>query len=207
MVTDNGWLVMAPSHCTDLSQEDQSLLLQLARQAIVAELSRASPEALLIDAGKLALRRGVFVTLTKAGSLRGCIGTLESDQPLHESVPDCARGAAFRDPRFPSVSEIELEGLRVEISVLTNPQPIRHSGRDDLLRQLRPGTDGLLIEQDNYRATFLPQVWEQLSRGEEFLSQLMKKAGLPGDYWSEQLRCSRYQCIKFSEAETDQPPA
>ena len=153
----------------------------------------------------MGMRRGVFVTLTRSGALRGCIGTLEGDQPLVHSVPECARGAAFRDPRFPPLADTELGEICVEISVLTEPEPLSVKSREDLLGQLRPGVDGLLIEEARQRATFLPQVWEQLAEPEDFLSHLLKKAGLPANHWSGRLRCSRYQCIKFTEA--DQPPA
>lgn len=196
---------MAHSHCTEFSADDRRLLLQLARQAIANEFGGAGKEEPLTSIPALSLQRGVFVTLTRAGNLRGCIGTLESDKTLMHSVPDCARGAAFRDPRFPALGQVELEELCVEISVLTEPEALATASREGLLEILRPGVDGLLIEEDLQRATFLPQVWEQLAEPDEFLSHLMRKAGLPGDYWSERLRCSRYQCIKFTEA--DQPPA
>lgn len=198
---------MAPSACTEISLPQQSLLLGLARQAIATELGDDKTPQESCDDDFLQARRGVFVTLTRAGKLRGCIGTLASDEPLYRSIPDCARGAAFRDPRFPPLTRPELSELCVEVSILTEPQPIAAASRDKLLAGLRPGIDGLLIEEDIHRSTFLPQVWEQLPAPEEFLSHLLIKAGLPGDYWSEQLRCSRYQCIKFSEAGLDQPPA
>ncbi len=196
---------MAHSHSTELSGGDRLALLQLARDAIARELGAAQGDETLEPGDALSLRRGVFVTLKRAGALRGCIGTLESDRALRHSVPDCALGAAFRDPRFPALEYHELAHVRVEISVLTEPQPLQAASRESLLAQLRPGVDGLLIEEQRRRATFLPQVWEQLAEPGDFLGQLLKKAGLPPDYWSEGLRCSRYQCIKFAEA--DQPPA
>ena len=190
---------MAHSPFSDLSTGDRLVLLQLARQAIATELGAGEPQVPGDSCQTLDLRRGVFVTLTLGGALRGCIGTLESDQPLMHSVPECARGAAFRDPRFPPLGQSELDDLQVEISVLTEPEPLAVTSREELLEVLRPAVDGLLVEEDIRRATFLPQVWEQLSEPEEFLSHLLRKAGLPGDHWSGRLRCSRYQCIKFSE--------
>lgn len=196
---------MAHLPFTELSPSDHRILLRLARCTIAAELGVESPPETEAQTRALALRRGVFVTLTQGGALRGCIGTLESDKILQHSVADCARGAAFRDPRFPPLGKADLEAVCVEISVLTAPEPLAVTSRQDLLDVLRPGVDGLLIEDKQNRSTFLPQVWEQLQEPEEFLSHLLLKAGLAADHWSARLRCSRYQCIKFSEA--DQPAA
>lgn len=207
MANDNGWWAMAPSACTEIPLPQQALLLRLARHAIAAQLGDDVAVPAETDSELLQARRGVFVTLTMAGKLRGCIGTLANDVPLIESIPDCARGAAFRDPRFAPVTPAELSDLCVEISILTEPQPLVVLGRDQLLAELRPGIDGLILKEDTRRSTFLPQVWEQLPQPEAFVSHLLRKAGLPADYWSERLRCSRYQCIKFSEADLSQPPA
>jgi AmmeMemoRadiSam system protein A len=190
---------MVRSLSTELTQDERQALLKLARQAIAVELGADEHSSPGEQPRALAQRRGVFVTLTRAGALRGCIGTLESDQPMVDSVPDCARGAAFRDPRFAPLVRTELEQVCVEISVLTEPEPLAVASRKELLEALRPGIDGLLIEEDLQRATFLPQVWEQLAGPDQFLAHLFAKAGLPGNYWSGRLRCSRYQCIKFSE--------
>jgi uncharacterized protein len=196
---------MALSPSTEFSAGDRQALLRLARQAIALELGLDEEQQPKVSGQTLALKRGVFVTLTHGGALRGCIGTLEGDRALQHSVPDCARGAAFRDPRFAPLEAAELNQVRVEISVLTEPQLLAIGSREELLELLRPAIDGLLIEDESRRATFLPQVWEQLVEPELFLSHLLRKAGLPDDHWSAQLRCSRYQCIKFSEG--DQPPA
>lgn len=192
---------MAPSHCTEIPLREQALLLQVAREAIAAGLRGCSQtdEAVAQFEGILLERRGVFVTLTKNGSLRGCIGTIEAQETLLVAVADCARGAAFRDPRFTPVEEEELAELRLEISVLTARESIAVSTRVELLQTLRPGVDGLLLEDGPRRSTFLPQVWQQLPDPEQFLSQLLQKAGLPGDHWSENIRCSRYQSISIRE--------
>lgn len=184
----------------EIAGDSRATLLALARSSISDHLqnrfSLPDPEAL---APPLSLYRGVFVTLSKAGALRGCIGTLEASDPLAVAVADCAVGAAVRDHRFPSVVTEELAEVQISISVLGQPEPLDARDRADLLQQLRPGVDGLVVESGSRRATFLPQVWEQLDQPETFLSQLLLKAGLPADYWSERLRCSRYQCVKFSE--------
>jgi len=192
---------MAPSHCTEIPLREQAQLLQIAREAIAGSF-RSSGQIDTIVApfeGILVERRGVFVTLTKSGALRGCIGTIEAREVLLAAVADCARGAAFRDPRFPPVQEEELVELRVEVSVLTSPANMAESTRVKFLETLRPSVDGLLLEDGMRRSTFLPQVWEQLPDPEQFLSHLLQKAGLPGDYWSENIRFSRYQSISIRE--------
>jgi AmmeMemoRadiSam system protein A len=141
-----------------------------------------------------------FVTLTKHGQLRGCIGSLEAHQPLVLDVRDNAIGAAFRDPRFPPVSADELDDLHVEISVLSRPEPLSYDSPDDLIAKLRPGVDGLVIERGWNRATFLPQVWEKLSDPHEFLQHLCRKAYLPADaYRHPGLDVYTYQVEKFEE--------
>ncbi len=134
-----------------------------------------------------------FVTLERFGQLRGCIGTLEAWRPLIEDVAENAYAAAFRDPRFPPLSHEELEGLELEISILGSPEPIQFSSETELLRQLEPGVDGLILEERGHRGTFLPTVWQSLPEPREFLRQLKRKAGLPPDYWSPTVRVWRYR--------------
>ncbi|MDE1943070.1 MAG: AmmeMemoRadiSam system protein A [Betaproteobacteria bacterium] len=134
-----------------------------------------------------------FVTLTRAGRLRGCIGTLEAHQRLLLDVRQNACGAAFRDPRFPALSQRELADTDIHVSVLTPLQPMSFRNEADVLARLRPGVDGLVLEFSHHRATFLPQVWEQLPQPHHFLTQLKRKAGLPEDFWAEDIRLSRYE--------------
>jgi len=112
-----------------------------------------------------------FVTLESSGSLRGCIGSLNARRPLAEDVLHNARAAAFDDPRFPPLHGAELAGVEISISVLTPPEPFPVKNEADLLQSLRPGVDGLLLEDGAYRATFLPSVWEQLPTPAAFLAQ------------------------------------
>lgn len=140
----------------------------------------------------LRLLRATFVTLHVDEMLRGCIGTLEARRTLVEDVAGNAYGAAFRDPRFSTLTRPEYERLDIHISVLSLPEPMQFSSEADLLAQLRPRVDGLVIEESFYRGTFLPSVWEQLPDPREFLRQLKRKAGLPADYWSNSLRVQRY---------------
>lgn len=133
-----------------------------------------------------------FVTLDLHGELRGCIGSLQAHRPLAQDVVENAFSAAFRDPRFPPVQADELSVLELHISILSAPQPIQSDSEADLLRQLRPGIDGLILTDGHHRATFLPQVWESLPQPAEFLAHLKRKAGLPTHHWSPTLQFERY---------------
>lgn len=186
---------------TPLTQEEGHYLLTLAR-ATIAEAVGSKPATTLPDPPPRLMAPGAaFVTLrTRRGDLRGCIGSLEARRPLVEDVRENALAAAFRDPRFSPVKAAELPNLVVEVSVLTAPQPLDFDGPEDLLRKLRPNIDGVLIERGWNRATFLPQVWEQLPVPEEFLANLCYKAGLPPNAWRwPDLEVSIYQVEKFEE--------
>lgn len=141
-----------------------------------------------------------FVTLTQRGCLRGCIGSLEAHRALCTDVRANAVAAALRDPRFPPLAAAELRLTRVEVSLLSATESLAFGSEADALAQLRPGVDGLLLEYGALRSTFLPQVWDQLPGPKDFLSQLKRKAGLPGDFWHERLRLQRYTVDKFQEA-------
>ncbi|MDX1735530.1 MAG: AmmeMemoRadiSam system protein A [Halioglobus sp.] len=194
---------MAPSVCIDLGGRERSQLLSIARGAIEAgvEGQRATAPAAHGLSPSLREKLGVFVTLKSRGSLRGCIGSLESASPLAHAVAQSAHDAAFRDPRFLPVEPGELPSIRIEISVLSATEALAVASREDLLDALQPGMDGLLLEERNHRATFLPKVWEQLAEPREFLEQLLLKAGLPGDYWSATLRLSRYRTLTFADSQ------
>ena len=185
-----------------LSPQDRSYLLELARETIALTMQRRGPSPVELDAVSEDLRRdgASFVTLTKYGALRGCIGSLEPRRPLVLDVRENAVSAAFHDPRFPPVSWEELDHLHVEISVLSLPELLSYDGPDDLIAKLRPGVDGLVIERGWNRATFLPQVWEKLPDPHEFLEHLCLKAYLPADaYRSPGLDVYTYQVEKFEE--------
>lgn len=141
-----------------------------------------------------------FVTLKKHGELRGCIGTLDACRALEEDLRANALAAALRDPRFAPLAPEELGVLRIEVSLLSAPQTIRCRDESDALSQLRPGIDGVVVQYRQHRATFLPQVWEALSQPGEFLAQLKRKAGLPAEFWAEEMLLSRYTVRKWSEA-------
>ncbi len=184
----------------DLDEEDEQALLETATQSIRAGLQGG--QVLEIDPAAHAprLRRpgASFVTLKRRNDLRGCIGSLEPRRPLVQDVAHNAWNAAFADPRFPPLGPNELDdGLSLSISVLGKPEPIPAGSEAELLRQLRPRLDGLVLSDGNRRATFLPQVWETLPSPKEFLRQLKRKAGLPPDHWSDTIRIWRYGVRNF----------
>jgi len=150
--------------------------------------------------GRLAQPGAVFVTLTRDGALRGCIGSPLAWRPLAEDIVDNAFKAAFGDPRFPPLEPRELEGLALSVSVLTPPEPIDFTDEADLLAQLRPRRDGLIIEDKGARALFLPAVWEQLPDPHAFLAHLKQKAGLKLRHWSPHFRASRFEAIEIGKA-------
>ncbi len=185
-----------------LTVEERAYLLTLARETIAEATGRKTTAGPHQPAPpRLNAPGAAFVTLhTRAGELRGCIGSLMAHRPLIEDVRENALAAAFRDPRFPQVKAAELAHIVIEVSVLTAPQPLDFDGPEDLIRKLRPHIDGVIIEHGWNRATFLPQVWEQLPSPEEFLSHLCYKAGLPGNAWRwPDLEVSIYQVEEFAE--------
>ena len=194
---------MAPSFCIELCASERQQLLAIARQSIHTGLHQgdALKVALHELSVTLASHMGVFVTLMQGERLRGCIGSMQASEPLAQSVADSAFGAAFQDPRFPQLRLHELDGIHIEISILSPMTPLAVQSREDLLDNLRPGSDGLLLEDGRYRATFLPKVWEQLPSPDTFLEKLFDKAGLPTDHWSPTLRLYRYHTVCLSEAE------
>lgn len=174
--------------------DDRARLLGAAREAILSGLSgeRGAPTDDAPASGPLTLPFATFVTLRRHGELRGCIGSLEAERSLLESVRYNARRAAFHDPRFPPLTREELDGLELEISILSPMQPIDATSRPALLAALRPGHDGLLIEQGPRRATFLPGVWRSLDDPDRFLDELFRKAGIAAQPWPADLQAWRY---------------
>jgi AmmeMemoRadiSam system protein A len=173
-------------------------LLPLARAAIATALGvqHASANG---EAAWLQAPGACFVTLTQHGQLRGCIGTLEARRSLLADAQANAIAAALRDPRFAPLSTQELDTIQVEVSVLSAVHAFSFRSEADALDQLRPGEDGVVLECDGRRATFLPQVWEQLPDRSVFLAHLKHKAGLPADFWSDEVRLYRYTVSKWVE--------
>ena len=180
-----------------MSTEQGKILLPIARAAI----SRALNVPCTADesAPWLAEQGACFVTLTQHGQLRGCIGSLQAHRPLLDDVKHNAVNAALRDPRFAPLTAAELGITDVEISLLSLTQPMSFQNEADALAQLRPGVDGVIFECGAYRSTYLPQVWENFSQPQQFLASLKNKAGLPGNFWSNKVKLSRYTVEKWSE--------
>jgi AmmeMemoRadiSam system protein A len=184
-----------------LNPQERVTLLDLARRSIAHGLARNTP--LPVDPADypeaLRTQLAAFVTLHLSGELRGCIGHLEAVQPLVRDVAENAYAAAFRDPRFSPVTAQELPELAVHISVLTRPEPMTFGSEAELLAQIRPGVDGLILTEGRARGTFLPAVWESLPRPQDFLNHLKRKAGLPADHWSDRVQVARYATESFGD--------
>jgi AmmeMemoRadiSam system protein A len=137
--------------------------------------------------------------LHKNGELRGCIGSLQAVRPLAQDVTQNALAAAFRDPRFPALTAAEWPQCQLEVSLLCAARPLRFSDEAELLDQIKPGEDGLILEAEGRKATFLPQVWQSVPDKRAFLHELMRKAGLPKETVLTRCAISRYRVMKFAE--------
>lgn len=164
-----------------LSKPLQQQLLGIARDSILKgfETKKSFLPKLEDYPAPLQEKRAVFVTLKIDSLLRGCIGTLEANQSLVENVAHYAYRAAFNDPRFKPLDRGEFDDIKISISILSPGEEIQFTSESDLINQLQPGTDGLIIEKDASRATFLPSVWESIANAKDFLLQLKKKANIP----------------------------
>ncbi|MGR9116810.1 MAG: AmmeMemoRadiSam system protein A [Gammaproteobacteria bacterium] len=188
-----------------LIKAHRKLLLDLAKASIEHGLKNGKP--LKPDQTQyppeLGIKRATFVTLERNQQLRGCIGMLEAIRPLVEDVAENAFSAAFRDPRFPPLEADELDELEIHLSILSPAEPLIFDSEQALIDQLRPGEDGLILEEGYRRGTFLPSVWESLPEPRQFLRHLKQKAGLPPDYWSDSVKVSRYGTEMFKSTEFD----
>lgn len=177
------------------------VLLGLARQTLEDDL--AGSTAVPPSASWLQEPAATFVTLHRQGELRGCIGSMQAYRPLADDLRANARAAAFRDPRFPPLEQRELQDLEIEVSLLSSLEPMSFESEEDLIRQIRPGVDGLLLEYEFRRGTFLPAVWASLPETRLFLAKLKAKAGLGEDFWSADLAIQRYTTETWSETQGD----
>lgn len=173
-------------------------LLGLARNAIGDELG-FSPVA-TVDRPELDENAACFVTLTRAGRLRGCIGSLQAWRPLREDLCANARAAAFGDPRFAPLTAGEWPDTRVEVSLLSPPEMLPAASEAEAMARLQPGIDGIILHAAGRRATFLPQVWSELPEPALFLARLKEKAGLPATYWGPEVQLQRYAVRKWKES-------
>jgi AmmeMemoRadiSam system protein A len=190
----------------NISEDEGRLLLKLARESIHQEFDKHDDDfsSIIREACQDVFKqnRGVFVSLHQNGELKGCIGTIEPVTSLLEGVIDNAKHAAFHDTRFKPLSFKDLEDTKIEVSVLTRPEKIEYKDGMDLIGKIRPDLDGVIIKKGSHSATFLPQVWKQLKKPENFLQQLCLKAGLQPDEWKTgSLVVSTYQVQLFEENE------
>ena len=195
-----------PVRPEEFTQKERDYLLQLARQSATAAANGKEPPK--VDAAQVAAGltepRGCFVTLTKKGELRGCIGSILPEEPLYKAVVTRARSAAIEDRRFSPVKPDELAQIKIEVSVLSLPKQLYYESPEELLKQLRPGVDGVVLRAGPYQATFLPQVWEQIPEKEKFLEHLCVKAGLIKSAWQHpQAMIMVYQVKAFEEKEAE----
>ncbi|WP_433056094.1 AmmeMemoRadiSam system protein A [Dactylosporangium sp. CS-033363] len=181
-----------------LSLTDGRFLARLAADAIHARLTSTRMTSTIAPDSPLQADGASFVTLERAGALRGCVGSLEPVQPLHRDV---VRNAvqAMRDPRLPPVTEADWPALDVKVSILSHPEPIAARSRDELLAALRPGVDGLILREDGRRATFLPSVWAKVTEPGQFVDALLRKGGWPAGEWPEGLQALRYGSTEFHD--------
>ena len=174
-------------------------LIGCAREELALAL-RVSGVVAAPDHPGLAADGATFVTLTQSGKLRGCIGTLTPHRTLDADVRANSVAAALRDPRFAPLTAREFAHTRIEVSLLGDSQPMRVRGEDDALAQMVPFVDGIILVWRERRATFLPQVWDALPQPHAFLRELKRKAGLPVDFWSDEIGLSRYRVAKWKES-------
>ena len=169
-------------------------LIKVARQALRYAVARGRAPEGALETFPEALRTHMrtFVTLEKAGQLRGCIGTYEPANPLIRDVVQNTWKAGFRDPRFKPISSDELADLTVSVSLLSTPRRMAITTEAELIDTLRPGRDGLILTGDGKRAIFLPKVWSSLPDPRAFVRQLKLKAGLAADHWPEDMKAYHY---------------
>jgi len=182
----------------NLPVEVKTFLLKLARDNLVACVNGTAPVVPGNPPELIKEHCGCFVTITKHGRLRGCIGYIEGIKPLYEAIIDNVQNAAIHDPRFSPVTVTELAEIRIEVSVLTKPEPLVYKNADDLLRQIVAGVDGIILTSGYHQSTYLPQVWEQLPDKVDFLQQLSLKGGMVQDGWKT-ASVKRYRATHFSE--------
>src|SRR6267143_1457192 len=181
----------------EVQHEDAGSTLVSIASASISNGQGLGPKPEVDGAAWLDQAGATFVTLLRAGKLRGCVGSLEAARPIGADVADNALGAAFRDPRFPALTRDEWPLCSVEVSLLSVPKPIQFADEEQLLALIRAGEDGLILEAAGLRATFLPQVWESIADTRQFLDELMRKAGVPADTRLARCRLSRYRVIKW----------
>ena len=185
-------------HPQDMPPETGQTLIAIARGAIARKLN-PDTRFNVPDADWLQAKRASYVTLLHDGRLRGRTGTLEAQRTLAEDVMANAVAAACKDPRFKPLGRDEFANTRIEVCVLSALESLQTTDEAATLAQLRPGTDGVVLEYGCHRSSFLPEMWDHSADAAEFLARLKYQAGLPPDFWSPEVRIGRYTAIKWQE--------
>jgi AmmeMemoRadiSam system protein A len=201
---------MERSHLSEISLEpaDASTLLDVVDETLTTALFGRRPTRREVADLPGALRepRAVFVTLHVGGALNGCIGTVDATEPLGVAASRLALSAAFEDPRLPALRAVDYHALEIEVSILSAFSEIEVGSRRELLAELRPGIDGVVVSTARRRGLFLPTVWDQLPTPEDFVAGLWHKAGLAPGVWPADLRASRFTTAVYSRA-ISRPPS
>ena len=176
------------------------ILLPIARASIAGVFGQIHESA--EDAIWLQEQAACFVTLTRQGQLRGCIGTIEAHRSLLDDIKHNAKAAAFKDTRFSPLTSDEFDDTEIEVSLLSPMQELVFTNEQEALVQLQSGVDGIVFEFGHYRSTFLPQVWEQLPDVDMFMQHLKQKAGLTPDFWADQVKLFQYTVSKWEERDS-----
>ena len=201
-VVGYGAFAMEYAATARIPHEDRARLLEVARRSLSFGVEKGRAPNLRLGSGlppALTAMRASFVTLRVGGRLRGCIGSVRAHRPLMIDVATNAWKAGFADPRFRPLSRDELGSVTIGVALLSTPHPIRFAGEGDLVRQVRPDVDGLILQDGARRGILLPSVWEEVPRPERFVNQLKRKAGLRPDAWSDRTRVFRFTTESFGE--------
>ena len=180
----------------------EEIILTLAKVAILVALDEPTDFNLtsaLSEYPQLKEQGAVFVTLRKEGALRGCIGSLQAHRPLYRDIISNAQSSALRDSRFVPLRKEELPKIKIEVSLLSKPQKVDYKNQDDLKEKIRANIDGVVLEIDNHRATYLPSVWEELPKFDQFFGSLCLKAKLDKNCLAKHPNISIYQATKYKE--------
>jgi AmmeMemoRadiSam system protein A len=185
---------------------NHSIYVQIAKDAINAHFQGLSIDKndYLLSDSMLREKKASFVTLTIHGHLRGCIGSIIATRPLIDDLISNALSAAFHDPRFSPLSVSEWQSTAVEVSLLSDPEPVIYHDTAELRKIIRPKIDGVILRLQQYQATFLPQVWDDIHDFDAFFSHLGMKAGIGSEPLSYHPDIYTYQVEKFSEGDDNE---
>lgn len=185
------WLLYEGPKNNLIQKEFPNIVIDVCKNSILAGLDGEIPACPNVP--EVFHQAGAcFVTLEKKGILRGCIGSIIAHRELIEDLIKNAQSAAFSDPRFPTLKKDEFKDLSINVSLLSEPEKMHFANETDLLNQIKPYTDGIIIKERNYQAVYLPSVWEQLPDKVLFLKSLKAKAGLPENYFSQTFEAYRF---------------